>query len=69
MHFYCLKRGENNQIYKDLSLAEIVRPWMPPWSQPDTVNTSLQPSFYVSFDSTVDFPLADVRLSTRNGKV
>ena len=57
------------RMIKIFSLAEIVRPWMSPWTQPDALSTSLQPSFYVSFDSTADFPSADTRISIANGKV
>ena len=33
------------------------------------MNASLQPSFNVSYDSTVGFPFADMQISTANGKV
>ena len=70
MTFHCSKRGGNDTyMMKIFSLAEIVSPLTSPWSQPDAVNTSLQPSFYASFDSTTGFPFADVRISTANGKV
>ena len=39
------------------------------WSQSGGVSTSLQPSFYVSFDITTCFPFADIRISTGKGMV
>ena len=53
----------------DFLPAEIKCPLRSSWSQPDDVSISLQPSFFVSFDSTTCFPLADFRISTGKGKV